>query len=520
MRTPSRRVPFVIVLACSLVARAPLAGQSSYEQLQTFSSIINQIRLNYVDSVTYAELVHAAIDGVLESLDPHSRFVSREDGEREMAYESGRLAGTGIVLEDVDGSATVQTVLPGSPAAKSGVMAGDRLLSIDDTSVAGLRAQAIQPRLLGEKGRRISLILERGSRLTPQNVRLSVKHDYIEPKSVTQVRMVDAATGYVRLVGFHEKGGQEMEDALRKVRGNGAKRVILDLRGNPGGNVFSAVEIASLFFKKGTLVFRTEGRIRSANHDYMTEKDGPFNDMPLLVLVDRGSASAAEALAGSLQDHDRALLLGRRTFGKALMQQALPVPPQGDMVWLTVGHVVTPSGRIIQRAYHGLKAEQYYSFAGKSGAEQDTLKTYQTDHGRSVRGGGGIVPDIGLSEPAMLPPWFFAASDSGYDTAVSDSVAATLAKDAAARTKWFDAVDEWQSSLVKPFMNRVHSRLPVTAEPDSALSARLGRILAYRVTEVRWGQDALDEMVLRNDPDIRAASNYTNRINEELSGRH
>ncbi|HTG85182.1 MAG TPA: S41 family peptidase [Gemmatimonadales bacterium] len=520
MRTPSRWVPIVLVVTCSLVAHTPLAGQASYEQLQTFSSIINQIRLNYVDSVTYAELVHAAIDGVLESLDPHSRFVTRADGEREMAYEAGSLAGTGIVLEDVDGSPTVQTVLPGSPAARSGVSAGDRLLSVDDTSVAGLRAQAIQPRLLGEKGKRIKLILERGSRLSPQTLRISVKHDFIEPRSVTQARMLDNATGYVRLVGFHEKGGQEMEDALRKVKGDGAKRVMVDLRGNPGGNVFSAVEIASLFFKKGTLVFRTEGRIRSANRDYTTEKDGAFSEMPLLLLVDRGSASAAEALAGSLQDHDRALLLGRRTFGKALMQQALPVPPQGDMVWLTVGHVVTPSGRVIQRAYHGLKAEQYYSFAGKSGAEQDTLKSYQTEHGRSVRGGGGILPDISLPEPAALPPWFFAASDSGYDTAVSDSVAGTIPKDAAARARWLDAVAEWQSSLVKPFMDRVHSRLQVTVEPDSALSARVGRILAYRVTEVRWGPEALDEMLLRNDPDIRAASNYTNRISEELSGRH
>ncbi len=326
--------------------------------------------------------------------------------------------------------------------------------------------------------------------------------------------MLDASTGYLRLEGFEEKGGHEMSDAFRKLKGDGAQRVVLDLRGNPGGLVFAAVDIASLFFKKGTLVFRTEGRIRSANREYNTEKDGAFSDMPLVVLVDHGSASAAEALAASLQDHDRALLLGRRTFGKALMQQALPVPPQGDMVWLTVGHVVTPSGRVIQRAYHGLKTEQYYSFAGKSGAEQDTLKTYQTQHGRSVRGGGGIVPDITLPEPVMLPPWFFAASDSGFDTAVSDSVAATLPKDPAARAKWFDAVSEWQTSLVKPFLDRVHSRLQVTAEPDSALAARLGRILAYRVTEVRWGPDALEDILLRNDPDIRAASDYTNRISE------
>ncbi|HSE66216.1 MAG TPA: PDZ domain-containing protein, partial [Gemmatimonadales bacterium] len=146
-----------LVLLGLCTARDPLAAQASYEQLQTFSSILNQIRLNYVDSVTYAELVHAAIDGVLESLDPHSRFLSRADGEREAAYEAGQLAGTGIVLEDVDDAPTVQTVLTGSPAAKSGVQPGDRLLTVNDTSVAGLRAQAIQGRLLGEKGSKVRL---------------------------------------------------------------------------------------------------------------------------------------------------------------------------------------------------------------------------------------------------------------------------------------------------------------------------------------------------------------------------
>jgi carboxyl-terminal processing protease len=520
MHRQSRLVQIAIVVVGLLIGRAPLAAQSSYEQLQTFSSIINQIRLNYVDSVTYAELVHAAIDGVLTSLDPHSRFETLSEDERQKAYEAGEVAGTGIVLEDVDDVPTVLTVVSGSPAARAGVQAGDRLLSINDTSVAGLRAETIQLRLLGEKGSKARITIERGPKLSPQTVTVSVKHDFIKPRSVSMVRMLDASTGYVRLEGFEEKGGHEVSDAFRKLKGDGAQRVVLDLRGNPGGLVFAAVDIASLFFKKGTLVFRTEGRIRSANREYNTEKDGAFSDMPLVVLVDHGSASAAEALAASLQDHDRALLLGRRTFGKALMQQALPVPPQGDMVWLTVGHVVTPSGSVIQRAYHGLKTEQYYSFAGRSGAEQDTLKTYQTEHGRSVRGGGGIVPDITLPEPVLLPPWFFAASDSGFDTAVSDSVAATLPKDPAARLKWFDAVPEWQTSLVKPFLDRVHSRLQVTAEPDSALAARLGRILAYRVTEVRWGPDAVEEMALRNDPDLRAASNYTNRISEELSGRH
>jgi carboxyl-terminal processing protease len=510
-----------LLLCVALVGPRPAAAQaSSYEQLQTFSSIINQIRINYVDSVAYAELVHAAIDGVLESLDPHSRFVKREDGERELAYEAGQLAGTGVVLDDVDGAATVQTVVPGSPGARAGIQAGDRLLSVDDTSVAGVRADAVEWRLLGEKGRKVRLAFARGSRLDPQTYTVNIKRDFIEPRSVTTVRLLEPGTGYVRLVGFHEKGGEEMEKALRDLKSQNAQRVILDLRGNPGGLVWGAVEIASLFFRKGTLVFRTEGRIRSATHDFLTEKDGPYRDLPLLVLIDRGSASAAEALAGSLQDHDRALLLGRRSFGKALMQQAFPVPPQGDIVWLTVGRVITPSGRIIQRSYHGLKTEQYYSFAGRSGAESDTLRTYRTDGGREVRGGGGIVPDVPLNEPTALPTWFLVASDSGFDTAVADSVAVTLPKDAAAQAKWIDAVPEWQTSLVQPFMTRVAARLRIKAEPDSALSARLGRILAYRATEVRYGEDAAELFVLRNDPDIRAATGYVGRINDLLTKPH
>jgi carboxyl-terminal processing protease len=497
-----------------------VAAQASYEQLQAFSGVLNQIRLNYVDSVTYAELVHAAVDGVLESLDPHSRFVSRADAEKDGAYAAGQLAGTGIYLEDVDGSATVLTVIPGSPAATVGVLAGDRLLAVNDTSVAGLRSEVIQRRLRGERGKKVRLELERGPLLSPQSLRLSMRYDFIEPKSVGTVRMLDASTGYINLFEFNEKGNVEMDAALGRMKSQGAKRVVLDLRGNPGGLVFSAVEIASLFFKKGTLVFRTEGRIHNASRDFVTDKDGPFSDMPLLVLVDRGSASAAEALAASLQDHDRALVLGRRTFGKALVQQYFPVPPQGDGVWLTIGRVVTPSGRIIQRAYHGLKTEQYYSFAGRSGADQDTLKTYRTDNGRQVRGGGGVMPDVPLPEPTLLPPWFFAASDSGFDTAISDSLAATLPKDPTARLKWFNAPDSWQEQLVRPFLDRVQVRLQVTVQPDSAVTARLGRILAYRATKVRWGDDAAQEFYLLTNPDIRAALNYSDRIATELSGHH
>ena len=489
------------------LAGTPAAAQgTSYEQLQTFSSLLNQIRSSYVDSVAYGELVQAAIAGVLESLDPHSRFVSRAAAEREMAYEGGNLAGAGIVLDEVEYGLTVLSVYPRSGAARAGVSAGDRLIAVNDTSVFGLTASEAMGRLIGEKGKKVRLLLTRGNVLAPDSVRVQVKFDIVEPRSVGLARMVDATTGYLRLDGFWAKGREEVERAIKDLKGKGMKRLIFDLRGNPGGSVGAAVEIASLFFPEKTLIFKTLGRRSAANNEFFTETDGPFRELPLMVLIDDGSASASEALAGSLQDHDRALILGRRSFGKALMQRLFLVPPQNDVVWLTVGRIVTPSGRIIQRAYRGLKAAQYYSFAGGTGISRDTSLLYRTDKGREVRGGGGIQPDVVLPGSPELPGWFSVAADSGWYEAIADSVAGTLAPQPAARTAWMAAGGEWQSRLVDPFLGRIRTRLNLTLNPDGPLAARLGRILAFRAAEVRWGPDAADEFTVRNDPDILAAN--------------
>ncbi len=518
--SPSRLLGrLALILAALSLGSAPAAAQASYEQLQTFSSLLNQIRASYVDSVTYAELVHAAIDGVLGSLDPHSRFLKREDSEREAAYEAGMLAGTGVFFDEVDGSLVVLTVLPGTPGAKAGVSAGDRLLTINDTSSEGLSAYEVGGRLIGAKGTKVRLLFERGSRLEPDSVRVNLKFDILQPKSVTISRMIEPGTGYVRLSGFQLKAGDEVEKSFKDLKNAGARRMILDLRGNPGGLVFAAVEISSLFLPKKSAVFRTVGRRRSATEDFTTEKDGPFREVPLILLIDQGSASASEAVAGSLQDHDRALILGRRSFGKALMQQGFPVPPQGDFVYLTVGRIATPSGRIIQRSYHGLKASQYYSFAGRSGTEQDTTQVFHTDHQRPVRGGGGIAPDVSINKSAELPNWWGIAADSGWIEAVADSVAALLPKDRPAAARWTDNPAEWQTGMVAPFLTRVRDRLKISSEPDTATRGRIGRILAYRASEVRWGSDAAEALLVRYDPDIRVAMGYWEKLDSMLSGK-
>jgi hypothetical protein len=259
-----------------------------------------------------------------------------------------------------------------------------------------------------------------------------------------------------------------------------------------------------MLLPRNTLVFRTRGRKQDVDEDFVTTRNGKYRDLPLIVLIDRRSASASEALAGSLQDHDRALLVGRRSFGKALVQAPFTLPA-GDVVWLTIGRVLTPSGRFIQRFYQGLRAEQYYSFAGGAGRAADTVEVFHTDAGREVHGGGGIAPDVEVPAPRPLPVWHALAADSGFDDAVADSVAATLPQTDAARDAWLADRAAWRSALVEPYLERVRAHLHVAAVADSAVTERLVLGLAARVAEVRWGAEARDELLVRVDPVVARA---------------
>ncbi|MGE0354473.1 MAG: S41 family peptidase [Gemmatimonadales bacterium] len=515
--SPATRACLVMAGILTATITRPLPAQSSYEQLQAFSAVLNFVRLNYVDSVGYSELVRAAIEGTLRSLDPHSHFVSRADFARRSALERGELAVPGIIVEDVDSAVVVLGVYERSPAARAGVQPGDRIVRIDDTTTAGQRANAVELRLAGDKGSKVRVSLERGPVLDPDTVTVTIKRDFPRDFSYTSWSMVDSVTGYVRLMEFGEESSRQLRDALRKLKGRHARQFILDLRENPGGIVDEAVDIASYFLPGGSVVFRTRGRKRETNEDYVTRRDGEFRQ-PLVVLIDEHSASASEALAGSLQDNDRALILGRRSFGKALMQMVFVVPPTNDNVWLTVGRVVTPSGRIIQRRYKGLLYEQYRSLAGQGGTAEDTMEVFHTTNGREVHGGGGIAPDVELPGPEPLPVWWTLASDSGFTEAVADSVGFTLGTDAAAQAAWTRDPARWRATLVPPFLDRVRSRLGVSAAISPAQEADLARALAIRAVEVRWGREAAEEFFIQSDPDVQAAVKVFPMIGEKLKG--
>ena len=376
-------------IACT-VSATPLGAQGSSEELTRFSAVLSHIRANYVDSVTYRQLVHSAIDGMLRGLDPHSWFLSSADNARFNALERGELAVIGVSLELADGVPTILAVTDASPADRAGVRPGDRLRSVDGVPTAGLNARAIALRLGGEKGVRVRLLLERGPRLEPDSVSVVIKREMAKPQHyVRATMMLDASTGYVKLGEFGTKSADEVHNAVKSLRGQKATHLILDLRGNPGGIVTEAVDMASEFLPANSVVFSTKGRQRSVNEVFTTKRGGDFQNLPLVVLVDQGSASAAEALAGSLQDNDRAVIAGRRSFGKALMQTGFLVPE--GFVELTIGHVISPSGRYIQRPYTGLQLEQYYAFAGDS-AWQDTSRVFKTAHGRPVKAAAGSHP--------------------------------------------------------------------------------------------------------------------------------
>jgi carboxyl-terminal processing protease len=507
-----KRSPADLLLIGLLVALpAPASAQgTAYEQLQAFSGVLTQVRQNYVDSVEYGSLIQASIRGLLSSLDPHSRYVSRRDYLLQDQWNRGELAGPSLRLENSERHVIV--VSAGGNAAKSGIQPGDRLLRINDTTVAALAAEEVELRLLGDKDSKVRLSLQRGDPLAPDTFTTTVERERLEHVIVGRSRIVAPGTGYVHLTEFVHQAAEELEKEIRKLQRLGARQLILDLRGNPGGDIGAVVEIASRFLPPGTQLFRVRSRRPITFEQIPTARQAKFAEVPLVILVDVGTASAAEILAGALQDHDRAVIVGRRTFGKAVMQTSLPLP-NGDMVWLTTARIFTPSGRLIQRRYKALNAEQYNQSAGQANPEDTTV--YRTSRGREVRGGGGILPDVVVPSRADLPVWFSVASDSGYDSD-ADSVANRLLRDSTAMVAWASDSASWQSRLVTPFLERTRTGLGISVVPDPAVRARLGLLLAERTAFVRWGETGAAELSIRNDPDIHAALAAFARIPELL----
>ena len=385
--------------------------QAQSDALKTLRAAYETIRSEYVEPVPADSLVRAAIGGMTESLDPFSVYISAERMKRVKESFRGSFEGIGISYELIDGprsqdTIAVMSVVEKGPSAEAGLRAGDRIVEVNDTSAVGWSHEKIQRRLKGPQGSKVSVTLRRPGAATP--VRTTITRDTVPLETLQATYMVDERTGYMRIGRFAQTTHREVTDALTSLKSKGINRLILDLRGNAGGLMSMAEKVADEFLVDDQLIVEARSRHEGYGGARFATSDGRFEQKPLVVLVDERSASASEIVAGALQDHDRAVLIGRRTFGKGLIQRQFGLG-DGSTLRVTVARFYTPSGRLIQRPHDNTR-DSLSAIAQDTSQVPDSL-VYRTDAGRPVIGGGGIYPDRVVSAPDSLPFWQAVTAD-------------------------------------------------------------------------------------------------------------
>jgi carboxyl-terminal processing protease len=337
-------------------------------------------------------VVYNSIDGMLRTLDPHSSFFNPRDFRALRERQEGRYAGIGVQIGKVGPDVVVSSVFEGSPANRAGIRRGDVIARVGTEEAKDWTTQDVVDRVKGPKGTSVDVGIRRPN--VDGVIALTVPRDEIRIPSVRTAFMVDGATGYVRLQDFSETTTTELRAALAGLKRTGMQQLILDLRDNPGGPLDQAINVASQFLRKGEKVVYTRGRIARADDDYNVESPGGYDDLPLIVLVDRQSASASEIVSGAIQDHDRGLIVGETTFGKALVQTVFQINGGAGLA-LTTGRYYTPSDRLIQRPWDGSFDEYLtYLYRDQNPAPKHTeSQAHETDAKRKVYEGGGIEPD-------------------------------------------------------------------------------------------------------------------------------
>lgn len=376
-----------------------------------YQAALAAVDRDYVEPVDAAQVVYDSIDGLLRTLDPHSSFFDPREYARMREQQSGRYPGIGVSIVSVDGLVTVTQLFEGSPAYRAGIRRNDviarvgqpvegsgtpRVIKWEDTK--GWATDEVVKRVRGPKGTTVELSIRRPG--VEALMDLTVMRDEIKITTVRTAFLIAPGTGYIRLQDFSETSNDEVGEALSTLKAGGMQRLVLDLRDNPGGPLDQAIAIASRFLKSGQMVVYTRGRIRDIDDDYRARTADGYPGVPLIVLVNRNSASASEIVSGSMQDHDRAILVGETTFGKALVQGVYTISEQAGVA-ITTGRYFTPSGRMIQRPWDGA-FDEYMTYTyrdQKAERPHDPAQLKYTDGGRKVYSGGGIEPDHFIAGP-------------------------------------------------------------------------------------------------------------------------
>lgn len=406
-------------LLCALVLSAgwnaasarQAGGQQDDDQdvrssISTFTKAFDEIEKNYADSVEPDRALfgrpnsnQGAISGMLRTLDPHSNFFEPHSYALLREQQQGKYFGVGMKIETVRGKrGLLETMviqpMPGSPAFRAGLRPGDMILNVDGKPVNGLNTTQVASLLKGPKGSLVHVAVTREG--AEQPLEFAIQRDEISSATVENAFFIRPNVAYIHISGFSETTSDELSEALEKLNVKTLRGLVLDLRGNPGGLLQAAVDVADHFLQKNQLIVYQRGR-DSGELRYVAAKGDGGSEYPMVVLIDRMTASAAEIVTGALQDHDRALVMGEPSFGKGLVQTVYPLS-EGTGLALTTAHYFTPSGRLIQRSYLNMSPYDYYYHFGKNVAAQNDIRL--TDGGREVAGGGGITPDMMVDPPA------------------------------------------------------------------------------------------------------------------------
>jgi carboxyl-terminal processing protease len=406
-RSPFRRflTPVLFVVVVTLVGGAvgPRLGavnDATGKEFREYSDILTTARAWYADEVPASKLVYASIQGMLSTLDPHTNFLEPEEYGAMQEKQRGSFYGLGIIISKRNGKITVITPVEGSPADRLGIRAGDIIDRVEGQPIDDLAVDAVVKKLKGPKGTKVHITIVRPG--LPEPLQMTVTRAEIPTNSVSFAFILEPGVGYIRLKDFTHTSAPEVAENWEKLEKQGMKRLVFDLRGNPGGLLDQAIAVSDFFLNKGEKVVMTRGRNAASEQSFSAPGRNPHPRIPVIVLINKGSASASEIVAGALQDHDRGLIVGQTSWGKGLVQSVYTLT-DGAGLALTSAKYYTPSGRCIQRDYKDvleyLSPEEEDTETEETGSAQQApssqrKEVFHTDAGRTVYGGGGITPDV------------------------------------------------------------------------------------------------------------------------------
>lgn len=486
------------------------------ESLRQYTELLEVAQSRYGRDLTYRDMVFASVQGMLRVLDPHTSFLPPEAYQTMQERQQSSFYGLGILVGMRNGQLTVITPIEGTPASRLGIRAGDVIRTIEGEATKGMSLDEAVQRLKGPKDTQVTITLQRRGVDLP--LELTITRAEIPQTTVRYAYMMDEQTGYMLISDFSRGTAAEVAKALKELKGSGMRRLLLDLRNNGGGLLDQAVEVADQFVPKGTKIVETRGRTRDSFQEFDAAGKHPDLEVPLVVLVNSGTASAAEILAGAIQDHDVGLIVGTPTWGKGLVQTVYGLS-YGAGLALTTARYYTPAGRLIQRDYTSYY--DYYAYSdGDEGSDVQRRPTagpeFRTDLGRTVYGGGGITPDV-IEEPDEVAPLlqFFTTRNAFFNFAVEYNN----------RHRITDRAWKPNGRLLEEFEDwLVEEHLGTTEEiraafEDEATTAYAVRRIQAEIFNSAFGQDAWHQVLAAGDDQIQRALALFDQARELLVRR-